>query len=161
MNDPQNGTSAEPRDAAWVRALPLLVGGLVIFAGLKACGLVGGGSGGLVEGTYRCFTGTLTQSIRQPRTRDELQDQTGQSAVRDVVPPTMMLIPAVFGNIEIESGGNYSLPSMGSGGEYSVSGDELSFTGDLGGMEVRSFEPANGRFTLAYQDMGYQCSLDR
>jgi hypothetical protein len=152
---------AEPKDAAWVRILPLVVGGLVIFAGLKACGVVGGGSGGLEPGTYACFTGTVTPSMLQPRTDQQLQEQTGQTAVRDVVVPNMMLVPAVFGNIIIDDSGGYSLTAMDRRGDYSVSGGELSFTGDLGGLTLRSFEPANHRFTFSFQDMGIECNLQR
>ncbi len=151
----------QPTDAAWVRALPLVVGALVVFAVLKTCGFVGGGSGGLVPGTYACFTGTVTPSMLLPRTTEQLQEQTGQSAVRDVTIPNMMLLPAVFGNIIIDDDGGYTLTGMDRSGDYSVSGETLSFTGDLGGLTLRSFERANHRFTFMFQDMAIECNLQR
>lgn len=150
--------TAEPRDAKWVRALPLVVGGLILFAVLKSCGFVGSG-GGLVDGTYGCFTTTITPSTRIARTQDELQ-QTGQTMVRDIIQPSMLMIPAIFGNIQVD-GSSYTLSGSGNGGEYSASGDSLSFTGDLSAMTVRGFEPDNNRFTLVYQDMAFLCSLNR
>ncbi len=150
---------AEPRDAKWVAALPFVVGGLVLFAGLKACGFVDSG-GGLVDGTYGCFTTTITPSTRLARTPEELQQQTGQTMVRDIIQPNMLMIPAIFGNIEVD-GSSYTLSGSGNGGEYDASGTDLSFTGDLSAMTVRGFEPDTNRFTLVYQDMAFQCSLNR
>jgi hypothetical protein len=160
-NTPGTTDLGQPRDAAWVRALPLVVGGLLVFGALKACGFVGGGRGGLEPGTYACFTGTVTPSMRQPRTDQELQQQTGQTAVQDIIVPNMLLVPAAFGNIIIDDNGGYSLTAMDRSGDYSVSDGELTFTGDLGGLTLRSFEPANHRFTFSFQEMGIECNLQR
>jgi hypothetical protein len=152
---------AQPRDAKWVSALPLVVGGLAILAGLKMLGVLPGNGGNLAAGTYGCFTTTLTPSPRQPRTQRELAEQTGQTMVRDVIPPNIMLFPAVFGSIIVDGDGGYTLSNSPESGEYRASGTDLSFTGGLDGLTVRSFDPDANRFSLAYQDMTIECSLNR
>ena len=148
-----------PRDARWVPGLLIIVAALAL---LKACGYISAGSGGgLTPGTYGCFSSTITATTRLPRTPDQLVQDTGQNLVRDIVPPDMLLVPAAFGNIVVGAGGDYVLTGLGRGGDHRVNGTELTFTGELAALEVRDFTPDTNRFTLVYDSLAFQCSLNR
>jgi hypothetical protein len=160
----QTTTGVEPRDAAWVRALPFVVGGLLLFVLLKFIGVVPG-SGGMPGGTYQCMTATniAPYGNQVPRSREDLRRETGQDQVGDIMVPGAMVIPAPFGNIEIDEGGSYRMISNGAEGSYAMDtgAGTLSFTGEMAVLTVSGFDAEAGRFLAAYEDMRFDCNLLR
>jgi hypothetical protein len=121
-----------------------------------------------LKGTYQCFTTSWMQTgpAPNPRDMDERKKrgmnplEPGEFAMNIPAPMGMMLMPAVFGEIEIDGKGGYALKQMKQTGKYTFDAkqNDLRFTGDLGAMVAREFNPQTSGFVLTYEEeLAFQC----
>jgi hypothetical protein len=122
----------------------------------------------LKSGSYRCFT---TSSVpvaavdpRDPNWRkaNGLPPlERGERAVPQVQMPPVMIMPAFFGNIEVDASRNYRLTRSGHTGRvgFDRATSTPTFTGDLKIMQVRGYSTSPFRFFLVYQSLAFECGL--
>ena len=135
-----------------------------------ACGPAAAAPSLPLKGTYQCFTTSWVQTGIAPDARDQDERkkrgmnplESGDYAVSIPAPMGMMMMPAVFGEIQIDGNGHYSLPQMNQSGKYTFDAakNDLRFTGDLGAMSLHDFNPETSSFVLIYKsELAFQCGI--
>jgi hypothetical protein len=124
----------------------------------------------LRAGSYRCFSldGSTMAPDSSPRDvawrrAHGMPDlEPGQRATPPLQVPTVMIIPAFFGNIAIDGKGTYRLTGTGHTGKYGYNSAAAAptFTGDLSIMKVAQYDGRAGHFLLVYQTLTFECSLE-
>jgi hypothetical protein len=143
-----------------------LTAGLIVFGSTIGCRTSEGQAAAALNGSYRCFTTSMQQVGATPNARDRNEREKrgmhelerGERAVPIAPEQQVMVMPAFFGNVEMDGRGAYRLTRTGHSGRYSVnrSTGAVTFTGDLKVMDLRRKTGRDG-FFLVYQDLAFEC----
>jgi hypothetical protein len=140
--------------------------GMLVLGSAIGCRTSDAQSAGGLKGSYRCFTTSMMQVGATPNARDRSEREKrgmhelerGERAVPIAPQQQVMIMPAFFGNVDMDGRGSYRLTRSGHTGTYAVnrSTNAVTFTGDLKIMELRRISGRDAYF-LVYQDMAFEC----